>query len=98
MRNSYLFGREVAQISFLALMMCFLIVVSIQAADITDGMIGYWPLDGNAKDVSGNNYHGELDGKVTWEARGRVNGAAKFDGAGSHIKLCTEGISTEKCP
>ena len=41
MRNSYLFGREVAQISFLALMMCFLIVVSIQAADITDGMIGY---------------------------------------------------------
>ena len=87
MRNSYLFGREVAQISFLALMMCFLIVVSIQAADITDGMIGYWPLDGNAKDVSGNDYHGELTKGVKWEAKGMVKSAAEFDGAGGHIKV-----------
>ena len=47
------------QISF-GLLVYFLIVVSIQAADITDGMIGYWPLDGEAKDVSGNDYHGVL--------------------------------------
>ena len=93
MRNSYLFAREVAQISFLALMMCFLIVVSIQAADITDGMIGYWPLDGNAKDVSGNNYHGELEGKVTWKAAGKVGGAANFDGAGSHIKVAQKELN-----
>ena len=76
-------------------MMCFLIVVSIQAADITDGMIGYWPLDGNAKDVSGNNYHGELDGKVTWEAKGKVNGAAKFDGAGNHIKVAQKALAPQ---
>ena len=93
MRKSYVFGREFAQISFLALMMCFLIVVNTQAGDITKGMIGYWPLDGNAKDVSGNNYHGELDGKVTWEAKGKVNGAARFDGAGSHIKVAQKDLT-----
>ena len=39
-------------------------ILSIQAADITEGLIGYWPLGGNAKDESGNNYHGELYRKV----------------------------------
>ena len=33
MSRSYVFGREVALISFLALMMCFLIVVNTQAAN-----------------------------------------------------------------
>ena len=33
MRKSYVVGRAVAQISFLALMMCFLIVVNTQAAN-----------------------------------------------------------------
>ena len=71
----------------------FLIIVSLEAADITDGMIGYWPLDGNAKDVSGNNYHGELEGKVTWKAAGKVGGAANFDGAGSHIKVAQKELN-----
>ena len=95
MRKLYLFGRAVAQISFFAMMMCSLIVVNTQAADITDGMIGYWPLDGNAKDVSGNNYHGELDGKVKWEAKGKVGGAAHFDGAGSHIKVAQKDLKPQ---
>ena len=82
------------RISFLALAMCFLIVVHIHAGgDITKGMIGYWPLDGNAKDVSGNNYHGELEGKVTWKAAGKVGGAANFDGAGSHIKVAQKELN-----
>ena len=67
-------------------------ILSIQAADITEGLIGYWPLDGNAKDESGNNYHGELDGKVKWEANGRVNGGARFDGKGSHIKVAQKDL------
>ena len=74
------------QISF-GLLVYFLIVVSIQAADITDGMIGYWPLDGDAKNVSGNDYHGELTKGATWEANGKVGGAAEFDGQGGHIKV-----------
>ena len=33
-------------------------------ADLTTGLVGYWPLDGNAEDVSGNNNHGEIIGNV----------------------------------
>ena len=61
-------------------------------------MIVYLPLGGNAKDVSGNDYHGELTKDVKWEANGKVKGAAKFDGAGWPNQSCTEGISTEKRP
>ena len=79
---------------FSTLTLLFLIVaVNTHSADITDGMIGYWPLDGNAKDVSGNNYHGELEGKVKWEAAGKVGGAARFDGAGSHIKVAQKELA-----
>ncbi len=94
MKKSYIFGHKFGQIIFGSFLMCFLIVVSSQAADITDGMIGYWPLDGNAKDVSGNKYHGELDGKVKWE-KGKVNGGANFDGKGSHIKVAQKDLFPE---
>ena len=57
-------------------------------------MIGYWPLDGNAKDESGNDYHGELTKGVKWEANGKVGGSAEFDGQGGHIKVA-EHLATE---
>ena len=42
MRKSCIAGYKFAQISFLALIMCFLIIVNIHARDdITKGMIGY---------------------------------------------------------
>jgi len=93
MRKSYIFGLKFAQVSFLALIMCLLIVVNIQAGDITKGMIGYWPLDGDAKDVSGNDYHGELTKGVKWKANGKVGGAASFDGEGSHIKVAHKDLA-----
>ena len=92
MKKLYMFRLEFAQTSFLVLIL--LITVNIQArGDITKGMIGYWPLDGDAKDVSGNDYHGELDGNVKWKANGKVEGAASFDGAGSHIKVAQKDLA-----
>ena len=96
MRKSCIAGCKFAQISFLALIMCFLIIVNIHARDdITKGMIGYWPLDGNAKDVSGNDYHGELTKGVKWKANGKVGGAAEFDGEGGHIKVAQGELAPE---
>ena len=59
----------------------------------TKGMIGYWPLDSNAKDVSSNDYHGELTKGVKWEAKGKVKGAANFDGAGGHIRVARKELA-----
>ena len=83
-----------SQVCFWLVLMLFLVVISTPA-DITKGMIGYWPLDGNAKDESGNDYHGELTKGVKWEAKGKVKGAAEFDGEGGHIKVAQDKLKPE---
>ena len=37
---------------------------AVAPADITTGLVGYWPLDGDAQDASGNDLHGTIS-KVT---------------------------------
>lgn len=51
----------------------------IQAANL----IGYWPLNGNANDISGYGYHGTTS-NVTWTSAGWVDGSlcATFAGNG----------------
>ena len=36
------------------------------AAEITEGLIGYWPLDGNGSDESGNGHDAELEKGAKW--------------------------------
>ena len=50
----------------------------------TDGLIGYWPLNGNAKDSSGNNFNGELNNIIPTTNRfGKPNSACYFNGVNS---------------
>ena len=37
---------------------------SVASGEINGGLVGYWPLDGNASDVSGNGLDGEIVGDV----------------------------------
>ncbi len=55
-------------------------------ADIATGLVGYWPLDGNAQDASGNNLHGTIT-KVTPAAdrQGNANSAMSFTGAADSV-------------
>jgi len=53
------------------------LVAGIAAADITTGLVGYWPLDGDARDVSGNGLNGTIVGTVQFvEDRDNLPGAA----------------------
>lgn len=54
------------------------------AQDVTEGIVGYWPLDGNGKDESGNGNDAKLEKGAKWADNGWVNGAVEFDGAGGH--------------
>lgn len=69
----------------------FLIVATISfmpvvgLAGIEDGLLAYYPLDGNADDASGNNHHGIEGGSVTYE-QGIVGDAAHF-GGGEEIRM-----------
>jgi hypothetical protein len=51
-------------------------------ADITTGLAGYWPLNGDAQDASGNGYHGTVMGAVTPVAdrHGSPASAMRFPG------------------
>lgn len=61
------------------------------------GLVGYWKLDGNALDSSGNGNNGTVNGGVTWSesvapelekyklASSGLNGSAEFDGIDDRI-------------
>lgn len=44
-----------------------------------DGLWGYWPLDGNAEDASGNEHHGQIQGAKP--TAGIIGEAYSFDGS-----------------
>src|SRR5690606_37550561 len=49
-------------------------------------LIGWWPGDGNARDIVGTN-HGNFFGGATASAPGVVGQAMKFDGTNSYIAI-----------
>jgi len=60
---------------------------------VTQGLINYWPLDGNANDESASSVNGILTGTTPFEDRsGNQSGALSFNGASDHITF--NGIST----
>lgn len=56
-------------------------------------LIGYWPLDGNAYDVSGNGFHGTPTAITYGDGPATGQQAAVFDGATSYINLIGAGLA-----
>ena len=53
-----------------------------------NGLIGYWPFNGNANDESGNGNHGIVDGaSITVDRCGKFNQAYLFNGVSSKITI-----------
>ena len=81
--------------SFVSLIvLCMLVIPGSVSAEVTDGMIGYWPLDEGAgfttADMSeaGYGFDGVLVGGPVWTA-GQFGNALSFDGADDYV-LCAE--------
>ena len=54
----------------------------------TDGLVGWWPFNGNANDESGNGNDGTVDGATLTEDRfGNVDKAYGFDGYNDEIRI-----------
>jgi hypothetical protein len=54
----------------------------------TNGLVGWWPFNGNANDESGNGNHGTVFGAtLTSDRNGNSNTAYDFDGADDYINL-----------
>ena len=55
----------------------------------TDGLVGWWPFNGNANDESGNGNNGTVNGaSLTTDRNGSLNSAYSFNGVSS-IKVNT---------
>jgi hypothetical protein len=53
---------------------------------LKQGIVGYWPFDGNTSDLSGYNHNGENDG-ADYTSFGKVGGAYSFNGYNSLISV-----------
>ncbi len=72
---------------FLIVLFAFVIMLpSFVMADLNDGLVAYYPLDGNAKDMSGNGNDGEVNGDIVY-VDSIMGKAAKFDGEDDYIVL-----------
>lgn len=58
-----------------------------------DGLVGWWPFNGNANDESGNGNHGTVNGAtLTADRDGNSNCAYSFDGIDDYIQCLNNTI------
>jgi hypothetical protein len=58
-----------------------------------DGLVGWWPFNGNANDESGNGNHGKVRGALLdTDRKGKANSAYRFDGINDSIVTSFNGI------
>ncbi len=78
------FRKRKALISSVLFFVLAFAIVSIgcaSSADLNDGLVAYYPFNGNANDESGNGYNGTVDGAtLTTDRFGNASSAYYFDG------------------
>ncbi len=81
-------------ISLCAFWAFLLLSVSLSAQIPTNGLVGYWPFNGNATDESGNGNHGTVNGAtLTTDRFGNANSAYYFDGLNDFIQGNNAGVT-----
>ena len=75
------------------LTLTFLSIIGLTHAQIpnyvpSNGLVGWWPFNGNANDESGNGNNGTVNGAIlTTDRNGVLNSAYNFDGANDFIEV-----------
>jgi|GEM_PF-5228406 len=74
---------------WLLISLMILMIPGQAAADITTGLVGYWPFSGDAQDASGNGNHGSLVNgpTLTVDRHGNPDSAFHFDGLATRIDI-----------
>lgn len=67
-------------------------------ADLKDGLVAYYPFNGNANDESGNGNNGTVNGAtLTADRNGNANSAYSFDGTDDYIDTIYKETNLKKC-
>lgn len=71
------------------------ISIIIQAQIPTEGLVAYYPFNGNANDESGNSNNGTVNGaSLTIDRFGEINSAYSFDGVDDYINVTKSILSS----
>jgi hypothetical protein len=80
-------------VNFNVLVLSLIASIAI-AADLTAGLVGYWPLDGDAKDtIDGKD--GKLVGGAKWAKDGYLGGAVECDGSTGYVEVSGFNLTTD---
>ena len=60
---------------------------STAIGDVVTGLEGYWPFDGDARDLSGNDRHGTIIGDAHFIDNGMHGSTLELDGDGDYISV-----------
>jgi hypothetical protein len=79
-------NKKLLLLSFGLLMTTQMIFSQVPSYVPSNGLVGYWPFNGNANDLSGNGNNGTVNGAtLTSDRFGNANSAYNFDGNNNHI-------------
>ena len=79
---------KLSSIIIIAMLLHTTLLVPNLYSDINDGLVAYYPFNGNANDESGNGNHGTVYGAVpTQDFNGNMNSAYSFDGTNDYIQV-----------
>jgi Concanavalin A-like lectin/glucanases superfamily len=68
-------------------------MISVASASLSDGLVAYYPFNGNANDASGNGNNGTVYGAIQTNDRlGNPNSAYSFNGASDYIDIGSSGL------
>ena len=74
--------------SLFSLVLCASLQAQLPSYVPADGLVGWWPFNGNANDESGNGNDGVVNGSTLTEDRfGNAESAYAFDGLGNYIRV-----------
>ena len=78
---------------FVLLLTIFFSSTGEAQVNLTNGLVAYYPFNGNANDISGNNHHGQLVSgpQLTADRLGNANSAYLFDGVDDYIRVLDNG-------
>lgn len=61
-------------------------ITEIKISKLSNGLVGWWPFNGNAKDESGNGHNGKVKGaSLVQDHFGNLNTAYSFNGSNNYI-------------
>ena len=75
-------------IAFATLGLTFATLAQVPNYVPTNGLVAFWPFNGNANDASGNGNNGAVNGAtLTTDRNGNANSAYNFDGANCSTRI-----------